>query len=151
MKFITLAAKSVLTGLLLICAAVSTKVYSDELNLGLWTDHIKDRPEHKQPYNEVNKLVAYKWSEGYYFGAYENSHYDLSFLAGTSLYNKKFSESYLTLDMALASGYPERMHKVGNLVVIPSLTITHYFTENLGVSYIHIPTMLSGVGFRLKF
>lgn len=136
--------------LTLICSVTVPVFASDTfIDAGLWTYHKKrDRDE---CFNESHDLlVVYKGNLG--IGAYKNTHCKQAMVG---MYKYQWNQN-VTIEVGAVSGYPKKMHVVGNLVVAPSVNYRVYI-GNVGVKLMAIPPSvpkklftLVGVGFTYK-
>ena len=140
---------------LLLTFSLSTGTMAQSLysiDLGLQTYHFDrdwglDAEGNEECKNESHGLVVIRDDEGMGIGTYMNSHCLRSYLL-TQRY--RFDDK-LSVDLAVVSGYPEKMELLkGGIVVIPTITYTEYFGK-VGISFITVPFVLVGVGFTIKF
>lgn len=139
---------------LVLAFLLSTLSYADTttIDVGLWTYHEKRADERDgECFNETHRLVAiYKYNVG--VGHYLNTHCKMAYFIGYQ--HKLYKE--LTLDVAAVSGYPEDMHIVDKLIIIPALTY-RYYVGDVGIKFLVVPPeqikkkfTLVGVGFSIK-
>ena len=131
-------------------AIYSGQSHSGELALGLWTHHFnRDAPPEKCT-NEKHDLMAYKFNGGLTMGMYNNSHCITSYLAGYTKDLYRGKSIRLGYSIAAVSGYPDHMHVVDGLIIIPSPHIA-YVVGDVGIRVIYIPRLLVGAGFVYEF
>ena len=141
---------------LIACAAILAllttlpKANAGELALGLWTHHFDRVLPANKCGNEKHNLLAYTTDDGYSVGMYKNSHCLQSYAIGYQDSVEVVRSTYVGYAINAVSGYPEDMRWLGPLVVIPTLTITHFY-KGVGVRWIHVPKILDGVGFVYRF
>lgn len=111
------------------------------LALGLQTYHFSSPSYYDKCRNESHDLAAIDY-DGYLLGTYENSHCMRSFLAGRSY---AFDHGF-GVDVVIVSGYPEKLHLIGKLIVIPQVTYSKFW-NGYGVKVSYVPNVLVGVGF----
>lgn len=111
------------------------------LALGLQTHHFSSPSYYDKCRTESHELLAIDY-DGYLLGTYENSHCMRSWLAGRS-----FSfDNGLGVDVVIVSGYPKKLHLIGELIVIPQMTYSKFWGSH-GVKVSYVPKVLVGVGF----
>jgi len=114
------------------------------LALGLKTRHFSSPSYYDKCRNESHELFAVDY-EGYLVGTYDNSHCMRSFLIGRSIQY----DNGLGFDLVMVSGYPERLHVIGSMLVIPQVTYSKFW-QGYGVKLSYVPTVLVGVGFVVE-
>lgn len=135
-----------LTFTLLFMSASKAQAADYSMDLGLWTYHFDREVKPGECTNEKHDLFVYRY-KGYGGGTYLNSHCNTSYLV-----TKRWDTGIkgLTIDTSIVSGYPDGMHVIFDLIILPAISYTRY-VENVGITFIYVPTVLVGAGYTLKF
>lgn len=131
--------------LLIMSSNLSASEDNFELHLGLKTYHFSRDASVNGCLNESHDLIGGR-ADKVIFGTYRNTHCRTSHYLG---YTHKITRNW-SFDMALVSGYPDKLKRIGKLTLIA--TPSYYWgSEYGGIKFLVAPTQLVGAGLVIKF